>query len=38
MMKDWVIFSGLCTLLGLSAAAQAQGVLTTHRLSAVLAR
>lgn len=38
MMKHWVLFSGLCTLVGLSAAAQAQGVLTTHRLSAVLAQ
>jgi uncharacterized protein GlcG (DUF336 family) len=37
-MKHWVLFSGLCTLVGLSAAAQAQGVLTTHRLSAVLAQ
>lgn len=38
MMKHWVLFSGLCTLVGLSAAAEAQGVLTTHRLSAVLAQ
>jgi uncharacterized protein GlcG (DUF336 family) len=37
-MKPRVIFSGICTLLGLSAAAQAQGVLTTHRLSAGLAQ
>lgn len=37
-MKHWVLFSGLCTLVGLSAAAEAQGVLTTHRLSAVLAQ
>jgi uncharacterized protein GlcG (DUF336 family) len=36
-MKNRTVLAGLCALIGLATAAQAQGTITTHRLSGTLA-